>query len=109
MYVNRYIGGMSDYLVAGRSLRSSLGIATMVGSELGLVTVMYAAQTGLTDGFSAMHIGLFGGLGALVVGLSGFIVVPLREMGVMTIPEFYGRRFGPRVRVVGAGREPACG
>lgn len=102
MYVNRFIGGMSDYLVAGRSLRSSLGVATMIGSELGLVTVMYAAQTGLTDGFSAMHIGLVAGIGALIVGLTGFIVVPLREMGVMTIPEYYGRRFGPEVRVVGA-------
>ena len=102
LYVNRFIGGMSDYLVAGRSLRSSLGIATMVGSELGLVTVMYAAQSGLTDGFSAMHIGLVGGVSALVIGLTGFIVVPLRRLGVMTIPEFYGQRFGPNVRLIGA-------
>ena len=43
VYVNKYIGGMSDYLVAGRSLKSALGIATMIGTELGLVTVMYAA------------------------------------------------------------------
>ncbi|MEZ6052189.1 MAG: sodium:solute symporter family protein [Planctomycetaceae bacterium] len=102
VYVNRYIGGISDYLVAGRSLRSSLGIATMVGSELGLVTVMYAAQSGLTGGFSAMHIGLVACVAMLVIGLTGFIVVPLRELGVMTIPEFYGLRFGPNVRVLGA-------
>jgi SSS family solute:Na+ symporter len=38
----------------------------------------------------------------LIVGLTGFIVVPLRRMKVMTIPEFYGRRFGPKTRILGA-------
>ena len=102
LYVNRFISGMSDYVVAGRSLKSSIGIATMVGSELGLVTVMYMSQKGLTGGFAAFHIGLVGGLSTLLVGLTGFIVVPLRERGVMTIPEFYGQRFGRSVRIVGA-------
>ncbi len=102
LYVNRYIGGMSDYVVAGRSLRSSLAIATMIGSELGLVTVMYSAQMGLTGGFSAMHIGIIAAVSSLVIGLTGFIVVPLRRLGVITIPEYYGKRFGPKVRVVGA-------
>lgn len=94
VYVNRYIRGMSDFLVAGRSLRTRLGIATMVGSELGLVTAMYAAQKGFTGGFAAFHIGVLSLLAALVVGLTGFIVVPLRELKVMTIPEYYEKRFG---------------
>lgn len=100
-YVNRYVGDMADYVVAGRALRSCLAIATMVGSELGLVTVMYAAQKGFTGGFAAFHIGLVAGVVTLLVGLTGFIVVPLRRMGVMTIPEFYERRFGRGVRVLG--------
>jgi len=101
LYVNRYIKSMADYVVANRSLKSFLGIATMVGTELGLVTVMYSAQKGFTGGFAAFHIGLVAGVVTLIVGLTGFIVVPLREMGVMTIPEFYDRRFGPGVRVFG--------
>ena len=101
IYANRYVANMSDYIVAGRSLRSSLGIATMIGSEFGLVTVMYMAQKGVTGGFAALHIALAGALGALFVGLTGFIVVPLREMGVMTIPEFYEKRFSRGVRVLG--------
>jgi SSS family solute:Na+ symporter len=100
-YVNRYVANMADYVVAGRTLRSSLAIATMVGSELGLVTVMYSAQKGFTGGFAAFHIGLVAGIVTLVVGLTGFIVVPLRQMGVMTIPEFYEQRFGRGVRVLG--------
>lgn len=100
-YVNRRIRGMSDFLVAGRSIRTKLGVATMIGSELGLVTAMFAAQKGFTGGFAAFHIGVLGLLAALVVGFSGMIVVPLREMKVMTIPEFYERRFSRKLRIIG--------
>ena len=97
LYVNRYIRGMGDFLVAGRSLKTRLGIAT-----LGLVTAMYAAQKGFTGGFAAFHIGLLAGVACLAVGLTGFIVVPLRRMEIMTIPEFYEKRFGSRsLRIVG--------
>ena len=101
LYARRFVGDMSDYVVAGRALKSRLAIATMIGSELGLVTVMFAAEKGFTGGFASFHIGLVAGVVALIVGFTGFIVVPLRQMGVMTIPEFYQRRFSPGVRVVG--------
>lgn len=102
LYANRYIKDMSDYVVAGRALKSYLSVATMLGSEIGLVTVMYTAQNGFNNGLAAFHIGLVAGATCFFVGLTGFIVVPLRRTGVMTIPEFYGKRFGKGVRVVGA-------
>jgi len=101
LYANRYIKDMADYIVAGRSLKSFISVATMLGSEIGLVTVMYTAQKGFTGGFAAFHIGLVAGVGCLLIGLTGLIVVPLRKTGVMTIPEFYGQRFGSGVRVFG--------
>ncbi len=101
LVARRYVVGMAGYLVAGRSLGTALSVAAMTGSELGLITVMYQAQKGFTGGLAAMHIALVAGLAALAVGLTGFVVVPLRRMGVMTIPEFYARRFGPRTRVLG--------
>ena len=102
LWVNRYIKGMGEFLVAGRSLKTRLGIATMIGSELGLVTAMFAAQKGFSDGFAAFHIGLMAGIATIIVGLTGFIVVPLRRMGVMTIPEYYEKRFGSRnLRIFG--------
>ncbi|MEC9043035.1 MAG: hypothetical protein VYB42_07140, partial [Verrucomicrobiota bacterium] len=102
LLVNRYIKGMGEFLVAGRSLKTRLGIATMIGSELGLVTAMFAAQKGFSDGFAAFHIGLMAGIATIIVGLTGFIVVPLRRMGVMTIPEYYEKRFGSRnLRIFG--------
>ena len=48
-----------------------------------------------------LHIGLIAGVATLVVGMTGFIVVPLRERGVMTIPEFYEQRFDRSTRIIG--------
>lgn len=101
VYIKRYISNVTDFIVAGRGLRTFLAIATMIGTELGLVTVMYSAQKGFTGGFAAFHIALAAAIVTLVVGLTGFIVVPLRRMQVMTIPEFYERRFGRGVRILG--------
>lgn len=101
LMANRFITGLSGYLVAGRSLGTALSIAAMTGSELGLITVMYQAEKGFGDGFSALHIAVLAGVVPLVVGLTGFLVVRLRRMGVMTIPEFYRRRFSRRVQIVG--------
>ncbi len=101
LYMNRYIRDMGDYIVAGRSLKSRLAVATMIGSELGLVTVMYSAQKGFTGGFAAFHIAVIAGVVTFIVGMTGFIVVPLRRLGVMTIPEFYEKRFSRGVRIFG--------
>ena len=98
LYMNRYIRDMGDYILAGRSLKSRLAVATMIGSELGLVTVMYSAQKGFTGGFAAFHIAVIAGVVTFIVGMTGFIVVPLRRLGVMTIPEFYEKRFSRGVR-----------
>lgn len=58
VYVKRYISNVTDFIVAGRGLKTYLGIATMIGTELGLVTVMYSSQKGFTGGFAAFHIAL---------------------------------------------------
>ncbi|MBN2375376.1 MAG: sodium:solute symporter family protein [Sedimentisphaerales bacterium] len=101
VYIRRYARSVSNFIVAGRALRPCLAIATMIGTEMGLVTVMYASQKGFTGGFAAFHIALIASIVTLVVGLTGFIVVPLRRLKVMTIPEFYEMRFGRGVRILG--------
>ena len=101
VYANRFISKLSDYLVAGRGLGIYLAVATMTGTELGLVTVMYNAEEGFRSGFSAFTVGLIAFATSLVIGLTGFIIMRLRQEGVMTIPEYYERRFGPKVRWAG--------
>ncbi len=101
LVVRKYIVNMSDFVCAGRSLGTCLGIATLTGTELGLITVMYSAQKGFKGGFAAFHIALAAGLVTFIVGATGFMVYRLREMEVMTIPEFYERRFDRKTRILG--------
>lgn len=96
------INNFSSFMIAGQGLGLSLGVTSMLGTELGLITVMYNAQTGVLQYFSAFHIGLFAFIVTLTVGLSGFVVTKLRDMNVKSIPEFYGKIFGQKVRVIGA-------
>ena len=101
VYIRKYIASATDFMVAGRGLKTFLAIATMIGTELGLVTVMYSSQKGFTGGFAAFHIAFAAAIVTLFVGITGFIVVPLRRLKVMTIPEFYEVRFGRDVRILG--------
>jgi len=78
-----------------------LAVATLTGTELGLVTIMYSAEAGFINGFSAFHIGVIEGAAVLAIGLTGFIVYKLRESRVMTIPEYYEKRYNQKVRIIG--------
>ena len=99
--VKRFATSMASYIAAGRKLGVWLGIATMTGTELGLITVMFSAEKGFKGGFAAFHIAVLAGVVTLAVGLTGFIVAPLRAQGVLTIPEYYERRFDRKTRVLG--------
>ncbi len=101
IYVWRLVRTVRDFIVAGQHIGLFLGIASMAGTEMGLITVMYSAQKGFTGGFATFHIALAGGLATFIVGLTGLFVYRLRELGVMTIPEFYELRFDRATRVLG--------
>ena len=98
----KYVSSFSDFMIANRSVSLSLGVVTMLGTELGLITVMYNAQTGINGLFSSFHIGFAAFIVTLFIGLTGFVVVRLREMKVKSIPEYYNIRFGPKTRILGA-------
>ena len=101
VWVNRYIGDLSDFIVAVRSLRTYLAVATMTGTEIGLVTLVYSAEQGFLMGPSAYTLGLTWFIGLLIVGTILFIIYPLRKLSIMTIPEYYEIRYGIRSRVIG--------
>ena len=100
-WVKRFAGNMTNFVGAGRAVGTWLGIATLTGTEMGLITVMYSAQKGFTGGFAAFHIGVLGGVVAFLVGMTGLIVVGLRKHEVLTIPEYYEKRYGRRTRILG--------
>ncbi len=102
LYMRRYVNDFSDFMIAGRNINLSLSVVTMLGTELGLVTVMYTAQTGVKGLFASFHIGLAAFLVTLVIGVTGFVIVKLRALEVKSIPEYYQLRFGKKVRILGA-------
>ncbi len=96
--VRKYIGKVEHFLIAGREMNVYLGIASLAATEFGVVTCMYTAQNGYEMGFSGAVPGLLMALAMLFVGVTGFGVKPLRDSGVITLPELFEKKFGSRVR-----------
>jgi len=96
--VRKYVGKVEDFLLARREMDVYLGIASLAATEFGIVTCMYTAQNGFEKGFAGAVPGLLTFLAMFLVGCTGFCVKPLRDSGVITIPELFERKYGPRVR-----------
>ena len=96
------ISDFNDFMIANSKMGVGLGVASMTGTELGLITVMYNAQQGWIGHFASFHIGLIAFLVTLIIGLSGFVIERLRKLNVKSIPEFYNVRYGQKVRIIGA-------
>ena len=100
VWVNRYIKNVADYMVGGRATGLALNTASYIGTDLGLVTLMYAAIEGFTRGFAYLAIPLIVMVSALIIGRTGWVIRRFREMGLVTVPEYFERRFNKRIRVV---------
>lgn len=98
VWMRRYVSNVEDFAVAGRAMDINLGIASLAATEVGIVTVMYTAEMGFKNGLAGAIPGVFAFLAMLFVGATGFVIVPLRKAGVITIPELFEKRFGKRVR-----------
>lgn len=98
LLVRRFVGRVDHFLVAGREMNLYLGIASLAATEFGIVTCMYTAQAGYEYGFSGATPGILQAVAMLFIGVTGFCVKPLRDSGVMTIPELFEKRFGKFVR-----------
>lgn len=101
LYAKRYVEDLSGYMVAGRRVGLSLGVATFAATELGTITFMYFSELGYVTGFSCFIIGILAMLAYMFVGKTGFIIERLRTLEVMTIPEYYELRYSRNVRLLG--------
>jgi SSS family solute:Na+ symporter len=98
IFVRKYVGKVEHFLVAGREMNVFLGIASLAATEFGIVTCMYSAQLGYDYGFAGATPGVCQAVAMFLIGVTGFCIKPLRDSGVITIPELLEKRFGPRVR-----------
>jgi len=101
LWAKRYVEDLAGFMVAGRNVKVSLGIATFVATELGTVTFVYYGELGYVAGFSGFIIGILAMVAYTTIGKTGFVVEGLRRLRVMTIPEFYEMRYSRKVRLLG--------
>jgi len=100
VYGKKWVSGLSDFLVAGRGLGLYIGIATLAATEIGTITFMYYAQLGYQTGFSSFIVGLISGVVMIFVGCTGFIVKKLRDLRLMTVPEYFEVRYSRNLRIL---------
>lgn len=96
----KYVLGVSDFLVAGRKIGPLVGIATLAATEIGTITFMYYAELGYKTGFASFVNGLIAGGVMIFLGRTGFMVHKLRELRIMTVPEFFELKYSRRLRVL---------
>ncbi len=96
----KYVGSVADYLVAGRELGTFVGIATLAATEIGTITFMYYAELGYRYGFAAFIIALVSGLVMIFIGRTGFVIERFRSLKLMTVPEFFERRYSLGLRLL---------
>lgn len=96
----RYVGNVAHYLVAGRELGLYVGIATLAATEIGTITFMYNGELGYKYGFAAFAAALISGLVMIVVGRTGFVIGRLRELKLMTVPEYFEVKYSRGLRIV---------
>ncbi len=101
VWARKYVENLAGYMVAGRRVKVSLGIATFVATELGTVTFVYFGELGYVSGFACFLIGIVSLVAYTFVGKTGFLISGLRKYNVMTIPEFYELRYSRSVRLIG--------
>ena len=98
-WVKGRIHSAEDYLVAGRRLPLSLAWATLLATWFGAGTLLTATDEVRAEGLRAAALEPIGaGLCLVVAGL--FYARRLWEFKILTLPDFYGWRFGVRAEIV---------
>ena len=100
LLARRKVADLDDFLVAGRKLRSIMGIATLASTEMGLVTIIYFSEEAYSNGFVAIIAGVIAALTMWLIGRTGFVIRKLRTLELRTVPEYFEKRFTPGVRWV---------
>ncbi len=96
----KYIGNTADFLVAGRELGTWIGVANLAATEIGTITFMYNSELGYRYGFAAFSAALISGIAMIIVGRTGFVIQKLRELRLMTVPEYFELKYSRGLRIL---------
>jgi Na+/proline symporter len=99
LYAARFVHNTKDYAVAGRRMPMYIVTATVFATWFGSETVLGIPATFIKEGFKGVVADPFGSSLCLVlVGL--FFARPLYRMNLLTIGDFYKKRFGRSVEML---------
>src|SRR3954467_2130671 len=99
LYAARFVHNTKDYAVAGRRMPMYIVTATVFATWFGSETVLGISATFVKEGLSGVVADPFGSSLCLVlVGL--FFARPLYRMNLLTIGDFYRKRFNRTVEVL---------
>src|SRR5215475_14273270 len=96
----KYVGSTAHFLVAGRELGTWIGVATLAATEIGTITFMYNSELGYRYGFAALSAALISGVVMIFVGRTGFVISRLRELRLMTVPEYFEVKYSRGLRIL---------
>ncbi len=98
-FAQRKIHNTEDFVVAGRRLPFSLAWMTLLATWFGAGTLLAAADEVRSKGLRAATLDPFGaGLCLIIAGI--FIAAPMWRMGLLTVPDFFRRKFGVGAELV---------
>lgn len=93
-------GSTEDYLVAGRRLGPALYVGTLSAVVLGGASTIGSVSLGYQFGISGMWLVLMIGLGIVALGI--LLSTRLSRLGVYTVSEMLGIRYGASSRLISA-------
>ena len=99
LYAARRVHNAADYLVAGRSLPLYMNMATVFATWFGAETVLSVSATFAKDGMGGVVGDPFGSSMALVI-VALFFAAGFYKMGLLTIGDFYKKRYNKQVEVI---------
>jgi solute:Na+ symporter, SSS family len=99
MITRRSMGGVTDYLAAGRSAGRYLLTISSGIAGLGAITVVANLEMGYQAGFAMAWWGLSMALIQMVVTVSGWVNYRFRRTRALTLAEFFEKRYSRKFRI----------
>src|SRR5688572_8118239 len=99
LYAAKFVKNTKDYLVAGRGLPLYMNTATVFATWFGAETVLSVSATFVKDGMTGIPADPFGASFCLVF-VALFFARAFYRMDLLTIGDFYRKRYGKGVEVL---------
>jgi len=98
-YRSKRVKSQEDFMVAGRKLKTSVMVFTLICTWIGSGTFIAGAEFAAQAGFSAIWLAAGAWVGIVVIF---FLAAKIRTFGQYTIGDILEERYGPAARLFGA-------